>query len=392
MTDADLLPTILPAATAPPAHLPDHWPQAAARVAAGARERAAGLDHDGAFPAEDVAALAEAGLLLAPFPQVAGGAGLWGGPAHAMLARVLRTIGRGSLPLGRLYEGHVNAAALITRYGTAAQALRFAALAQAGTFFGVWNTEGADGLRLLPDGRRWRLEGRKILASGAGFVGRPLVTARRPDGAVVMVVPHVPSGRGADLSAWQAHGMRASATGALDFTDLVVEASDIVGEPGDYLRQPWFSGGAWRFAAVQAGGIEAVVEAARAHLLRTGRQDDPHQRARLADMAMASVGARLWVERAAALAEAGGAPEEEAEVGSIEAFVNLARLSVEKAGLEVIQLAQRSVGLQGFMRAHPLERLLRDLAVYLRQPKPDEAAMRAAIHMTGAPVEVGELW
>ena len=52
--------------------------------------------------------------------------------------------------------------------------------------------------------------------------------------------------------------MRASATGSVDFSGLPVEAIEIVGGDGDYERQPAFSGGAWRFAAVQLGGSDTL--------------------------------------------------------------------------------------------------------------------------------------
>src|SRR4051812_28060932 len=87
---------------------------AAARVAVLARQRAAGLDHDGAFPDQGVAALAEGGLLAAPLPDSLGGAGLGEGQdGAAALAQILMRIGAGSLPLGRIYEGHVNALGLV---------------------------------------------------------------------------------------------------------------------------------------------------------------------------------------------------------------------------------------------------------------------------------------
>ena len=47
-----------------------------------------------------------------------------------------------------------------------------------GQLFGVWNTDDAAGLRLVRSARAvYSLEGRKILASGAGAIARPLVTA-----------------------------------------------------------------------------------------------------------------------------------------------------------------------------------------------------------------------
>ncbi|MFC7553285.1 hypothetical protein ACFQU7_15105 [Pseudoroseomonas wenyumeiae] len=47
--------------------------------------------------------------------------------------------------------------------------------------------------------------------------------------------------------------MRASATGAVDFDGLPAPPAVRIGQPGDYHRQPLFSGGAWRFLAVQTG-------------------------------------------------------------------------------------------------------------------------------------------
>jgi hypothetical protein len=42
------------------------------------------------------------------------------------------------------------------------------------------------------------------------------------------------------------------------------------------------------------------------------------------------------------------------------------------------RFAQRSVGLQAFLRPNPIERMSRDLATYLRQPGPDRARTDAA--------------
>ena len=82
-------------------------------------------------------------------PLAYGGLGLGttseGAPA---LLDVLRWIGHGSLPLGRLYEGHVNALALIARFGNASQIELAARDAGEGVLFGVWNTQAADELAL----------------------------------------------------------------------------------------------------------------------------------------------------------------------------------------------------------------------------------------------------
>lgn len=357
---------------------------AARRVALVAAARASALDREGAFPAEDIAELRDAGLLAAPLPLVLGGSGV-GEPGMAgILLDVLAQIGRGSLPLGRLYEGHVNALLLILRYADPSVRDRLAADARAGHLFGVWNTQPEPG-GLVLDGST--LAGCKSFASGAGWVTRPLVTARLPDGRQQMLVVDLDPGERADLSAWRVHGMRASATGTLDFTGLRAGPEAFVGQPDDYFRQPFFSAGAWRFVAVQLGGIEAVFDAARAHLRTTGRGGDPHQLARIGEAAIAVETARLFVERAADLAgDASANPDQ------VVAYVNLARLAVERAGLDVLERAQRSVGLAGFLQAHPLERLSRDLATYLRQPGPDRALTSAAAHVLADPGPADGLW
>jgi alkylation response protein AidB-like acyl-CoA dehydrogenase len=301
----------------------------------------------------------------------------------------LQNIGWGSLPLGRLFEGHVNAIGLVLRYGDREQIIRVASEALGGKLFGVWNTDDDNNLRLTRSRGLVRLEGRKIMASGAGHIERPIVTATDERGRRLIVMPHLHSGERADLSRWTAHGMRASATGAIDFSGVVVKPGEIVGSDGDYDRQPAFSGGAWRFAAVHCGGMERLLDLLRKHLRQTGRGQDPHQASRLGQAAIATETARLWVDRASRIAEA--APQTRAPE-QIVAYVNLARLAVERAGLDLMELVHRSVGLQGFMRPHPIERISRDLATYLRQPGPDRALTSAAAWVLECERSALEFW
>ncbi|MGK7867094.1 acyl-CoA dehydrogenase family protein [Falsiroseomonas sp. E2-1-a20] len=334
-------------------------------------------DRDGRFPEAGVAALAGIGLLRAPLD------GLGTAPeGAAALALTLRRIGRASLPLGRLFEGHVNALRLVLRHGDPGQRRQAGRDAEAGHLFAVWNTDDAAAPLMLRDGV---LSGRKILCSGAGHVPRALVTARTaPDAPPQMLLLELAAGERADLSGWTPLGMKASVSGAMDFEGVVVPEAARIGAPGAYATQPDFSAGAWRFAAVQCGGMEAVLEQLRAQHRRTGRGGDPNQAARLGQAAIAVESARLWVEAAAGRAETGAA--------DAAAYTNLARSAVERAALDLLELAQRSVGLQAFMTAHPLQRLCRDLATYLRQPGPDGALAAGAAHLLDAPGAAGEVW
>lgn len=346
-----------------------------------------GLDRHGAFPVAGLAVLREAGLLRATLPAGEGGAGLCEPGRTETLRDVLSAVGRHSLVLGRLYEGHVNAHGLVLRYGGEAARARLGEDARAGRLSGVWNTEPAEesGEGLVLHGRM--LAGCKTYASGAGFVTRPLVTARLPDGRRQMVIADLDDGGRADLSGWRAHGMRASASGRLDFDGYVVGDANLIGEPDDYQRQPYFFCGAWRFLAVQSGGLQGVFEAHRAHLRLTGRGQDPHQLARLGQAAAAVETARAAVRRAAEAAR-----DAEARPEAAIAAVGLARGIVERAGLEGLELAQRSVGLSGYLEPHPLERRMRDLATYLRQPGPDYALVGAARFLLDSPEPLNRVW
>jgi alkylation response protein AidB-like acyl-CoA dehydrogenase len=335
------------------------------------QSRALQHDRDSTFPAEDMALLRGLGALAAPVPMALGGLGMGSEPAGALkLLDALRLLGRGNLSVGRLYEAHVNALRLVARLGTLAQVRQVAADALAGHLFGLWVTDRPDApLHIRADGM---LDGTKFPCSGAGRVTRALVTARAPSGETLMLVANVETAS-ADLSKWDAHGMRASVSGAVDLTGL--PAGTALGNAGDYLRQPDFSAGAWRASAVTLGGLEALVGAFRDMLVARQRAADPHQRARVGSALIAQETARMWVRRAALLGEAN-----EGDAGDIANTVNLARIAVEQSCLKIIHLVQRGLGMAAFQRATLPELLLRDLSFYLRQPAPDETLTEAAGH------------
>ncbi len=280
---------------------------------------------------------------------------------------VLRIIGGGSLSLGRLYEGHVNAVRLVVAYGAAAQMAILVAEIDAGRLSGVWNAEQPPGLAIA-DGR---LCGTKIYTSGAGHVLRPIATAA-VDGGVQMLLANVALAR-VEIASWTAQGMRATATGSVDFTGVPVCAEELLGAPGDYYRAPLFSGGAWRVLAVQLGGLEQLVAIHADRLRSNGRSNDPIQRARFGEAAARLEMARLLSQRAAHVAENPEVPPPERD-----AIVNFARHGFERAALEIIERVQRGIGLGSMLRPEPVERIIRDLATYLRQPFIDGALDAAA--------------
>ena len=288
---------------------------------------------------------------------------------------------------GDSFEGHVNALELVLAFGTPAQQARAADDAHAGHLFGVWNTQGADGVRLLEqrDGSIV-MDGAKTFCSGAGHVTRVFANGARiqPDGTdagwQMALVPLDGEASRVTPDSWPAEGMRASASGRVDFAGLALSAQALVGAPGDYFREPHFNGGAVRFAAVHAGGARALFDATVAYLRGLDRTGDPHQRARLGRAAIACETADLWLLGAARLRESG------AEASAESAYAAMTRTAVERACLDVLEIADRAVGARGLMRPSTVERVGRDLRLYLRQPAPDAVLDAAGGAVLDSPV------
>lgn len=346
-------------------------------------EAASRADETGII-AEDVwSALYDSGLTLAAFDPALGGAGLGSAEQQQTLCTILRLIGGADLSVARLLEGHMNAVMLVLRYGSETQIASLAQSVKEGELSGVWGAEGPAGLRRHLRGDSWSLEGAKLLASGAGFLKRPLITVGTAEGPVLYMLDLRPGER-ADTTGWKPLGMKATASGHIDLTGLVVGPSEQIGQPGDFMRQPFFSGGAWRFCAAQLGAMERLVASYRDQLRSRGRDGDPYQLERIAQCAAACGTALFWIEEASRRFG-----DESLAPTAVVGFANLTRMVTERAALDVIECVQRGAGLMAFMRGNPIERISRDLATYLRQPVPDLAMSDAARAILAGELAIG---
>lgn len=350
------------------------------------QERAEAADANATIDPRSLEAIRSIGLLSAPLAAAYGGSGVAGPSCADDLLDCLRLVGSADLVLGRLFEGHVNGIALVERYGTRAQAGDLALAVRDGALSAVWAADGAEPLVAERRHGGVRLSGRKILASGAGLVTRPLVTAATDAGPLLLLLD-LTSGARTELGGWTAQGMRATATGTIDLDGLVLGADAVIGEPGDVMRQPVFSGGAWRFCAVHLGAAERLVDLMRMHLITRGRADDPYQVQRIAVCAGAVGSAGFWIREAARRLA-----DDSLDAEDTVAFVNLTRMVTERAALDVLEAVHRGVGLAAFMRPNPIERISRDLATYLRQPVPDLAMADAGRAVLASQRATGDLW
>lgn len=328
-------------------------------VSAAAALGAAGHDEDGGFPQAAFDALRALGVTAHP-PLT--------DRRMPRLLEILAAVGRGDLSVGRIFEGHCNALFLIHGHGTALQRWTWLEEAGDGGLFGVWNTDQPGAPLRLENGV---LIGAKSFSTGVDGLRRAIVTV--DDGPLRQMIVVPLEGLAVDRTWWRPMGMRASGSHVVDFTGLRIDPGWVLGGPGDYVRQPWFSAGAMRFAAVQVGGAHALLDLTLDHLRRTGRGSDPYQAHRLARLGMAVQSGYGWLETAGAAWRVAAARDDDASAGAVMAAANATRCAVEDLAIEVLELAERGVGAAGLIAPHPLERRMRDLRTYLRQPNPDGA-------------------
>jgi len=322
--------------------------------------QAKSVEDNGAFPSHAFNVLAAAKLTSRP-PVAPGDI--------AALLALLVAVGRGDLSTGRIFEGHVNAYWLVQNYGSQKQRHDVKKVVEGAGLLGVWNTDAPGDPLHLEDGVLW---GKKNFASGVDGLSHAVVTVTIEGGRQMLLVPL--AGLPVDRSWWQPVGMKASGSHIVDFTRVPVSADMLIGKPDDYIAQPWFSAGAVRFLAVQLGGMHALFDIARDHLVSTNRCDNPYQAHRLARMGAAVETGYLWIDRLAAAwleAETDTSPD---TAPYLKAGVNGARLVIEAAAMQILDDAEQAIGAAGMIAPHPFERQMRDLRTYLRQPNPDGAA------------------
>ena len=329
------------------------------------REAAPARDaEDDASLTREIGWLHEAGALVGALPESLTGRPSWSDDPRAV-ADVLRSVGRASLPVGRLFEGHVNAAQLIGLYGECALFEHSVRRVKAGRLLGVWGADGPDPVQAAPFAEGFRLKGAKVFCSGLGVVGTAVVSAALR-GEVNLFAVDVTEESRADPSQWRVSGMRATRSGGYDFNRMEVAASQRLGGPGDYYVEPYFLGGMYRICAVQAGGLEALMDALAASLRRRPRASEFMSQHRVGAVASRVSTAIAVTDQLARALVAGCEPRLMAR----EAV--LGREAVERCAVEALEIVERAVGTEAHREATLVSLIRRDLSFYIRQAAVDE--------------------
>ncbi len=319
------------------------------------------------FPSSGIELLHSMGLMAINVPSQYGGKGLGWNQGNIKILETLKTIGSHDLSLGRIYEGHLNALLLIDRFGTPRQKREYFQQAISGYIFGIWNSEfPTEPLKFRPSKDGYELEGAKVFCSGATNIHRPIVTADGPEGSRMVVLSMDEYDLRGDMTYWNPMGMKSSVSCRFDFPGIKFGQDQLLGDAYDYVSEPDFTGGAARFAAVQLGGAEAAIRTTVQHLDKMDRTGAPEQIARLAKLAILRETGNLWLQYCGRAMDSRYTDP----TGCMHQS-NMFRSVTREICEEVLKICEMSVGLQGMMEPHPLERIHRDLSVYLKQPGPD---------------------
>ncbi|MDZ5648644.1 acyl-CoA dehydrogenase family protein [Nitrospirillum sp. BR 11828] len=336
------------------------------RLAPGAAER----DRTSAFPADEIKAMGELGLMGMLVPEE------WGGAGTDILSYVLaiEEIAAGDGAISTIMSVHNSVGcAPILKFGSPAQKDRYLRAMASGRMLGAFClTEpqaGSDAsalkARAVRDGDHWVINGAKQFITNGQNAGVALVfavtdPAAGKKGISAFLVPtDTPGYTVARLE--HKLGQRCSDTAQIVFDDVRVPADAMLGEPGQGYRIALanLEGGRIGIAAQAVGMAQAAFEAARDYARgRTsmGVAIIEHQAVafRLADMATRIEAARQLVLHAASLRQAGQPCLKEA---------SMAKLFASEMAERVCSDAIQTLGGYGYVEDFPVERIYRDVRV-----------------------------
>jgi hypothetical protein len=275
--------------------------------------------------------------------------------AGATLARwqSLAAVGGHDLALAKLYEGHLDAVAILAEAGMADVG--------ASGVWGTWCAEAPAARLTIRHGAAFTLHGRKAWCSGAAAVSHALVSCCNDAGqACLAAVALGQPGVTVTDEGWNAVGMAGSRSVDVLFDGA---AAILVGEPGFYVARPGFWHGGAGVAAVWYGAAQALaatLHASVAQRLAAGMPVDVHRLAQLGeiDVALQTTAALM---RTAAV-EIDAAPFENGMARAMRV-----RLAVEQCATTVLHAAGRALGAGPLCKDKRIARLFADLPVFLRQ-------------------------
>src|SRR5215204_2268651 len=339
-----------------------------AGISAGAGHR----DRYPSFPERPFRQLALSGVLAIPVPDPAGEQGRR--TSFTEEWRMLRAVARADGSVGRILDGHFNGVERISLL--APEPLRsteLAAVAAGELRVGVWGADPIPGegdpARLVSGRGGASLTGVKTSCSGSTGLDRALVLARGDaPGPPLLAYVDLSSGVEIDTGWFKGAGMRASESHRVVFDGTPVLA--VLGEPGELVKEPYFSRDAIRTAVTWAGISDTALDAALDVLAAKAGDRAPDDVVSLAAGRMLT--ARGTIDRWLAYA----AGRADADPSSLPGISTQLREAVALSCRGILDEAARAVGSHPFAVSGPLDRARRDLELFLLQHRLEPALVR----------------
>jgi alkylation response protein AidB-like acyl-CoA dehydrogenase len=349
--------------------------------------RAHYYDQTATFPAEDFEDLFGAGLIAPVVPQEYGGLGL--GPYRGdvfTLWMMTKEIAKADLSLARCWEGHVNSLVLLDGIATREQKARwFKGVVERGEKWVAWSgepqarapgetirfgttiekveggyiVEGNKVFSTSASGAQWAI----LLVSTAGPGGVRHTTAS-PATQLMMACDLSDPSVEIDGSWWDPIGMRATVSYLVHFKRTFIPETDLLGYPGQYLKEGWQTCFIPHYAATFLGAAEAAYDYALEYVTTQNKVEDPYIQHHIGQMSVNVETAHLWLRHVARLWETGKYAE--AQIAG-----SRARHVVEHLAEETVKRCIRACGARCLNRPSPLERIYRDLSFYVRHDNDD---------------------
>ena len=350
--------------------------------------RAAHYDQTAVFPADDFEDLFRAKLNAPTIPKEYGGLGL--GPYQGeifTLWMMTKEIAKADLSLARCWEGHVNSLVLLDGMANDEQKSRwFDGVVSRGDKWVAWSGEPQArkpgervrfGTQVKEVDGGYVITGNKVFSTSAGGAQWAilLVNTAGPGGVRHATAPIETQLMMAcqlsdrtieiDTSWWDPIGMRATASHLVYFHDTFVPKTNVIGYPGQYLKEGWQTCFIPHYAATFLGAAEAAYEYALEYVKAQDKVDDPYIQHHIGQMSVNVETGHLWLRHVARLWE--NAKYAEAQIAG-----SRARHVVEHLAEETVKHCIRACGARCLNRPSSLERIYRDLSFYVRHDNDDQ--------------------
>lgn len=298
-----------------------------------------------------------------------------------------KELAKADLSLARCWEGHTNSLVLLEGMADEEQKARwFEGVVRRGEKWVAWSgepqarapvekvkfgttVERVEGGYLVrgnkvfatsATGARWAI----LLVSTEGPGGIRHSTAP-PDSQLLMACDLSDPSVTKDASWWNPIGMRATVSHLVKFDRTFIPDSDLIGYPGQYLKEGWQTCFIPHYASAFTGAAEAAYDFALEYITSQDKGADPYVQQHLAKMSVNVETAHLWLRHVARMWEKGR--YDEARLAG-----SRARHVVEHLALETVEHCIRACGARCLNRPSSLERVYRDLSFYVRHDNDDQ--------------------